>query len=315
MACRSAEKCNNAANSINAELASSKSKGSVTPELIDLADLNSVKSFASKLEGKRVNVLFNNAGYVPVPNTPANEYGLDPSFSSMHLAHFLLTEELLRKNPDMRVVNTSSGTHHLCAIPFSYAPPYILGKISPNGAIGVYLKIKGVYELPRNPGCVTGDYLSEGIRSPTSGASYIQAKLANVMHAVATPRRHPRASAVVIDLGWVGTNIQPFLRLASNLGWTRSAKVGVLPAMHAILTSNAELTNELNEGKMDRIWGGFVVNVFGMPEQAFSYHWWKNGANANLSRGQMIKWSEKLWDESAKLLEIKTSRRIGSTEV
>ena len=42
-------------------------------------------------------------------------------------------------------------------------------------------------------------------------APYYQAKLANMMHAVALPGHHPRATAVAIDLGWVGTNIQSWM--------------------------------------------------------------------------------------------------------
>jgi NAD(P)-dependent dehydrogenase (short-subunit alcohol dehydrogenase family) len=208
MGCRSESRCQNAANAIRAEIAattttSAKMKsqgkqGSVNPMLIDLSNLDSVQTFASQLKGRQIDTLFNNAGWVPTAGIPVNSYGLDPSFTSMHLSHFFLTELLLAMNPSMRVINTSSGTHHICALPFAYLPPFILQR--------------NLISFPQSHGCINEEYLQNGIRSETDGAAYIQAKLANVMHAVEISRRHPRASvSVAIDLGWVGTTIQSFM--------------------------------------------------------------------------------------------------------
>lgn len=200
MGCRSESRCNNAANAIRAEMTTTISPGSVQPMLVDLSNLDSVQTFASQLKGRKIDILFNNAGFVPTAGTPVNSYGLDPSFTSMHLSHFYLTELLLTENPTMRVINTSSGTHHLCALPFAYLPQSILQ--STNKFIS----------FPQSHGCITEEYLQSGIRTETDEAAYIQAKLANVMHAVEIPRRHPRASmSVAIDLGWVGTTIQSFM--------------------------------------------------------------------------------------------------------
>mmetsp|Transcript_29101 Transcript_29101/g.47766 ORF Transcript_29101/g.47766 Transcript_29101/m.47766 type:complete len:90 (-) Transcript_29101:78-347(-) len=85
----------------------------------------------------------------------------------------------------------------------------------------------------------------------------------------------------------------------------RSANVGISPVLHAILTSEKELLADL--GDDDRKWknSGFIMNVFGRPEEAFSYPWWNDhGANANLSRERMMVLGEKLWEESTKLMEI-----------
>ncbi|KAL7535417.1 hypothetical protein ACHAXR_006479 [Thalassiosira sp. AJA248-18] len=290
MGCRSEIKCNNAVNAINAEIASAKSNGSVTPLLIDLSNLTSVKKFASQLKQRRVDILFNNAGFAPGANIPVNSYGLDPSFTSMHLAHFYLTEQMLKSNPKLRVVNTASGTHHLCAIPFAVPfAPYILDAMS-----------------LQNPGCIDDDYLERGIVSETDGAAYIQAKLANIMHAVEIPRRHPHATSVAIDLGWVGTSIIPLMTgslTPTSLGLMRSANVGVAPVIHGILASNEELMEDLESG---RKWkdSGIIMNMFGRPEEAFSYPWWKNGDNGNLSRDRMMNMGEKLWEKSVELLKI-----------
>mmetsp|Transcript_10714 Transcript_10714/g.23243 ORF Transcript_10714/g.23243 Transcript_10714/m.23243 type:complete len:480 (-) Transcript_10714:185-1624(-) len=296
MGCRSAARCRNAAGRINAEIAASKSRGSVEPMPVDLSDFRSVESFASRLDGRSVDVLFNNAGYAPSANVPVNEYGLDPSFASMHLAHFLLAERLIRSNPQLRVVATSSGTHHLCAMPFTYTPRSVY-EMMPSGV--------RKWLMPQNPGCLDEDYLKMGIRSATDGGAYIQAKIANVMHVMEIPKHHPEATAIAIDLGWVGTSIQPFMsrKLSpTSLGWMRNAAVGVSPMIHAILDGEEELHAQLGGERRRRKDSGFIVNTFGRAEEAFSYSWWRRGANADLSGERMRGLAEKLWEESARVL-------------
>ncbi|KAL3779017.1 hypothetical protein HJC23_011456 [Cyclotella cryptica] len=289
LGCRSKAKCDAAAKIINDEVASSKSpaismKMRATPLIVDLAEFASVNSFVSQLQGMGIDILFNNAGFVPEPNMPVNQYGLDPSFTSMHLSHFLLTEELLKQNPSMRVVNTSSGTHHLCAIPF-VAPDFI----------------RRTLPLEQNPGCIDEDFLQTKIKTETDSAAYIQAKLANVMHVVEIPRHHPQSTSVAIDLGWVGTHIQPFMDgtlSPTNLGWMRSASVGVLPVLHAILSSDEELMEGL-----DRQWtdGGILMNVFGRSEEPFSQPWWSE--RVNLGKSRMLDLSLELWNASKTLIQ------------
>jgi NAD(P)-dependent dehydrogenase (short-subunit alcohol dehydrogenase family) len=201
MGCRSRGRCDEAAAAINAELKErgegASSSGSATPMLVDLSSFESVESFASILLADDrgttsvVDVLFNNAGYAPREGEPVNAVGLESSFASMHLGHFYLTELLLRENPRMRVVNTSSGTHHMCAM----------------------LSLRGSRRRRgESPGCIDDAFFRNGVRSPSDGLAYVRAKLANAMHAVELPRRHPGATAIAIDLGWVGTSIQPFMR-------------------------------------------------------------------------------------------------------
>lgn len=43
----------------------------------------------------RLDVLVNNAGGVPMPGMVLTKEGYEPSFATMHLAHFLLTRQLL----------------------------------------------------------------------------------------------------------------------------------------------------------------------------------------------------------------------------
>jgi NAD(P)-dependent dehydrogenase (short-subunit alcohol dehydrogenase family) len=77
LGCRSKSKCDAAAKLINDEVATSgiSMQNKATPLLVDLADMQSVNSFVSLLGGIHVDVLFNNAGYVPDANLPVNKYG------------------------------------------------------------------------------------------------------------------------------------------------------------------------------------------------------------------------------------------------
>lgn len=277
LGCRSLAKCNAAADAINANAKT----GSASPLLIDLSNFDSVKRAAAELSGHKIDVLYNNAGYAPGAGIPVNEYSLDPSFTSMHLSHYLLTELLLQTNPSMRVVNTSSGTHHICAIPFAYLPePHAL--------------------IEWNPGCVDEQFLQLGIHTPTDSGAYFQAKIANVMHAVSIPHNHLKATSVAIDLGWVGTAIQPWMKLNVNptsMKWMRNTQIGVLPAMHAILSSNEELLDGLGD---NRKWneGGVIMNTLGKTEEAYSMSWW----TGNLSRDRMLELGQKLWVTSERLV-------------
>ena len=290
MGCRSEIKCTKAASTINNEITATTSNGSVTPMIIDLANLDSVKSFATQLEGRKVDVLFNNAGYAPsVDKSTVNDMGLNPAFNDMHLAHFYLSEQLLKEHPRLRVVYTSSGTHHCCALPFAFVPSFVL-ELLPD---------------MHRPGCIDDEYLSTGIRSPNDAAAYFQCKLANVLHSIDIPRHHPHATSVAIDLGWVGTSIQPWMQTQlspTSLGLMRSANVGVLPMIIAILSTDDELLDGLSEGRK-LTEGGIIMNTLGKTEEALTMHSWRETIHADLTRERMVEVANKLWDESVKILK------------
>jgi len=283
LGCRSPAKCNAAVNAINANA----NEGSASSLLIDLSNFDSVKQAAAQLSERKVDVLYNNAGFAPDLGSPVNEYLLDPSFTAMHLSHYLLTELLLQGNPSLRVVNTSSGTHHLCAIPFAYLPENLL------------------HLIEWNPGCVDEQFLQLGIRTPTDSGAYFQAKIANIMHAISIPHNHPQATSVAIDLGWVGTSIQPWMKLSispTSMKLMRDTQTGVLPAMHAILSSNEELLNGHGE---NRKWndGGIIMNTMGKTEEPYNMSWW----TGNLSREKMFELGHKLWVTSERTITSLTS--------
>jgi len=290
LGCRSATKCSAAAKTINDEVAGVGSSGKAIPMHIDLSDFESVFSLVQQLEGAgqkgKIDVLFNNAGYYPSKNIPVNSYGLNPAFTSMHLSHHLLTELLLKtNNPELRVINTSSFSHHLCAIPFAYLPSFLLEWLS----------------LPLDAGCLDEQYFREDLYSKTKRyVTYFEAKVANVMHAVELPRRHHQSVAVAVDLGWVRTEMQPWM-IFPLLGWMRNARIGVLPVLHAIFTPGTELLQGLRGEEGTWSDGGVVMNVFGHSMEAFStYHWWRDAAG--LGRNRMLGLSELLWDTSSSVL-------------
>ena len=294
LGCRSNLKCENAATSINAEVNRTASPrnihGKAIPMIVDLSNFESVQSLADRLADTHIDALFNNAGYATLLREPTNSYGLDPSFTSMHLSHFLLTEALLKHNPKLRVVNTSSGEHNKCAQPFASYPKWLLDRMT----------------LDQNPGCVDADFLNRGLYTETNSAAYKTAKMGNLMHAVQIPLHHPHATAVAIQQGWVGTGVLGFMKWKmspSNLGWMRRVNIGVLPIMQAILSSDEELLDEnKNLMKSGRTWheGGVIMNVFGQTQEAFTVEsWWKE--ELGLGRKDMLKLSQGLWEASEEL--------------
>jgi hypothetical protein len=89
----------------------------------------------------------------------------------------------------------------------------------------------------------------------------------------------------------------------------RTARVGVLPVLMAILSSDETLSNDLGVGvgvggrrKLND--AGFTMNPFGRCKEAFSLPWWRDGGvDADMSRDAMVRMGERLWDESVKILQ------------
>lgn len=299
LGCRSKLKCDAAAKTINDEVALSKKGGKATPLVVDLDSFESVHSFVLQLQGMDIDVLFNNAGYVPAANLPVNKYGFDPSFTSMHLSHFLLTEELLKAHPSLRVVTTSSIGQQFCAMSF-YLPKFVL---SISLLIPLPEFITSTFYLDHSPGCIDESYLRNNITTPTNDLAYMHAKMANMMHAIEIPKHHPHATSVAIDLGFVGTSILSLMQgniSPTTLGWMRHASIGVLPMIHAILSTNEELLqgNLKNGGQWPE--GGIVMDTLGLTKEAFSYPWWSD--SVNLGRSRMLALSQELWEVSDSLI-------------
>jgi NAD(P)-dependent dehydrogenase (short-subunit alcohol dehydrogenase family) len=100
LACRNLDK---------AKAAAARMTGEVTVSKLDLADLDSVRSFAE--QSGLVDVLVNNAGVMAIPLARTAE-GFEMQLGTNFLGHFALTGLLLPKITD-RVVTLSSGAHRV----------------------------------------------------------------------------------------------------------------------------------------------------------------------------------------------------------
>jgi NAD(P)-dependent dehydrogenase (short-subunit alcohol dehydrogenase family) len=83
-------------------------KGRVEVAKLDLADLDDVRRFAR--EAPPVDVLVNNAG-LHTARFARTRQGFEETFGVNHLAHFLLTRELIARHPPARVVTVASQAH------------------------------------------------------------------------------------------------------------------------------------------------------------------------------------------------------------
>jgi NAD(P)-dependent dehydrogenase (short-subunit alcohol dehydrogenase family) len=95
--------------------AAAKMTGQTEVRPLDLADLASVREFASGWEGE-IDLLINNAG-VMVPPLSRTADGFELQFGTNHLGHFALTNLLLERVTG-RVVTVSSTAHRMGAIDF-----------------------------------------------------------------------------------------------------------------------------------------------------------------------------------------------------
>ena len=71
----------------------------------------------------------------------------------------------------------------------------------------------------------------------SDGISYARSKLANVLHAWALPLHRKHVTALSINLGWVGTNIQPWMKYLKPFWLIRDPKFGVSPIVHGIVSN------------------------------------------------------------------------------
>ncbi len=179
-------------------------------ELLDLADLASIRAFAKRINdsGKPLDVLINNAGVMAVSPRKETKDGFELQFGTNHLGHFALTGLLLpalRKASGARVVTVSSGAS-------------MAGKIN------------------------FGDLNAKENYSPEK--AYYQAKLANVMFALELQRRSQQAGwGVLSAAAHPGASKTDLLENGpGNVGqwyWLnmllpkQSAAMGALPTLYA----------------------------------------------------------------------------------
>ena len=111
--CRNLEKGKEALKEIQERSGSS----SVFLEQIDLASLESVRTFSDKILNSepRLDILINNAGVMACPYQKTQD-GFEMQFGVNHLGHFLLTLLLLdrlKRSQPSRIINVSSSAHRM----------------------------------------------------------------------------------------------------------------------------------------------------------------------------------------------------------
>eukprot|EP01038_Epipyxis_sp_PR26KG_P008539 gene8539-11541_t len=114
MACRSEEKAVNAANSIPIEVGFDN----IEIAVLDLADVESIKSFASKWGNRKLHCLALNAGISKSGTVVGRtKQGFEETIGVNHIGHFLLAKLLLptirsTSGGDGRIVFVGSGVHN-----------------------------------------------------------------------------------------------------------------------------------------------------------------------------------------------------------
>lgn len=181
-------------------------RGALEVRRLDLADLASVRQFASSWQGD-LDLLINNAGVMNIPEASTKD-GFEMQLGTNHLGHFALTNLLLPHITD-RVVTVSSGMHR----------------------------------IPRDTHINFGNLNLTGEYSPTR--AYSQSKLANLLFTLELQRRLTAAGSPVRALaahpGYAATNLQggdasPLRRAAMRVGnrvLAQDAAAGALPTLYA----------------------------------------------------------------------------------
>jgi NAD(P)-dependent dehydrogenase (short-subunit alcohol dehydrogenase family) len=207
LACRNTSKGEQAIDDVRAAVPSAD----LALEALDLADLDSVRDFASRIASghDHLDLLVNNAGVMAPPRRTTKD-GFESQFGTNHLGHFALTGRLmatLLAAPAPRVVTLSSGVHRMGTINFD--------------------------DLQRE-------------RRYNNWLAYGQSKLANLIFSFELQRRASAAGTNLLSLaahpGYSATNLQfagpsafyekAFMAVANKV-YAQSADMGALPTLYA----------------------------------------------------------------------------------
>jgi len=93
------------------ELRRQQPDAAVRTAVLDLGSLASIRSIAERFAGERIDLLFNNAGVMNIPQRRTTSDGFEFTFGVNHLGHFALTAGLLpalKRAPSARIVTVSA---------------------------------------------------------------------------------------------------------------------------------------------------------------------------------------------------------------
>lgn len=200
-------------------------KGSYEVIKLDLADLQSVRDFASSFLEKhdRLDGLACNAGMVDMNGPNYTKDGLELTMAASYFGHFLLTElllELLKQSDDSRMVILSSVVHA---------------------------------GSPNNRPALNLDDLNYKSRKYSAFAAYGEAKVATVLYAKELAERleGTGVSAFSVHPGWARSNFGSGARFPMNIlltlmrpisniaGMTDSNEESAQSSLHCLLSDDA----------------------------------------------------------------------------
>ena len=259
LACRDQNKGRSAVDAIKQQQPSA----SVTLMELDLADLQSVRRFATavKTSGGPLHGLLNNAGVMAIPRRVTAD-GFEMQFGTNHLGHFALTGLLLEPllaTKGARVVNVSSNGHKFGSMKWN--------------------------DLQRE-------------RSYSKWLVYAQSKLANLLFTYELQRRlaakHAGLISVACHPGYAATNLQAvgprmqgssFAESLMELGnrlFAQSAAMGALPTLYAATSPDVH--------------GGDYIGPDGLGEQ-----WGNPKKTQSNARSHDAEAQRRLWEASEEL--------------
>ena len=209
LAARNVEKANHA----KAQL-----KGSIEIGIVDVADLESVRSFAASITHSHLDGIVLNAGVMATPLKHTRD-GFELQMATNHIGHFALSGLLLNKLQGSRIVSVSSMAHRM--------GDFDIARIEDQ------FRVMGDDALKYRP-----------------WATYGRTKLANLIFTHELQRRSDAAgwkiSAIAAHPGWSNTNLQsvaPEMQ-GKNLNakganlvnrvFAQSAEMGALPQLAAL---------------------------------------------------------------------------------
>lgn len=243
MACRDPKRAEGALADVQRRAPKSK----VTTMALDLADLKSIRAFATafKRKHKKLHILCNNAGVMHLPYQKTRD-GFEMQIGTNHLGHFALTGLLfdrLNATPGARIVSVASVAH---------------------------LFTKGI-DL---------DDLNWERRRYNKADAYGKSKLANLMFHYELTRRLKKhgspAMSVAAHPGYAATNIgfgtkdkTPRLkRLAMNVGnrlLAQPAHMGALPSLYAATVQQVQPGDYIGPDGWFMQFRGYPKNVAARP--------------------------------------------------
>ncbi len=216
-----------------------KPRANVDLQILDLAELKSVKDFAAGFLANhdRLDVLINNAGIMMCPFANTAD-GFEIQFGTNHLGHFALTGLLLpmlQQTENSRVVNVSSLAHHS-------------GKLNLTDA-------------------------NWAQREYNTGQAYCDSKLANMVFTFALADKltglgnNPMVTAA--HPGWTKTDLQRHAFKYRLMGFfmAQNTAAGALPTLRAAIDSQAQPGDFFGPGGKQEMKGAPVKVVASAPSR------------------------------------------------